>query len=123
MAACRESYGDAEGVLCHLGNVDVPLKAVLAGPADLDHLEVHGPASEIEKLKPALGPLGAQFFVTGWGFRNATPLQATEEEKLKEPLAEEKLPQPVEPPAKKGGLWGAKKKGLLAVAAQKQAET
>merc|ERR1712159_174596 len=41
VASCRESYGDAEGVLCHLGNVDVPLKAVLAGPADLDHLEVH----------------------------------------------------------------------------------
>jgi len=72
MASCRESYGDAEGVLLHLGNVDVPLKAVLDGPADLDHLEVHGPATEIEKLKPALGPLGAQFFVTGWGFRNAT---------------------------------------------------
>jgi len=72
MASCRESYGDAEGVLLHLGNVDVPLKAVLDGPADLDHLEVHGPATELEKLKPALGPLGAQFFVTGWGFRNAT---------------------------------------------------
>merc|ERR1712159_76448 len=70
--AYAATKGAAEAVLLHLGNVDVPLKAVLDGPADLDHLEVHGPATEIEKLKPALGPLGAQFFVTGWGFRNAT---------------------------------------------------
>jgi hypothetical protein len=71
MASCRESYGDAAGILCHLGNVDGPLKAALDGPSDLDRLEVHGPAAELEKLKEALGPLGAQFFVTGWGFRNA----------------------------------------------------
>jgi hypothetical protein len=71
VASCRESYGDAEGILLHLKNVDVPLKAVLNGPADLLRLEVHAPASEIEKLKPALEPLGCQFFTTGWGFRNA----------------------------------------------------
>jgi hypothetical protein len=71
VASCRESYGDAEGILLHLKNVDVPLKAVLNGPADLLRLEVHAPASEIEKLKPALEPLGCQFFTTRWGFRNA----------------------------------------------------
>jgi len=72
MASCREAYGDAEGILLHLKNVDGPLNAVLNGPAELDHIEVHGPAAEVEKLQPALGPLGAQFFTTGWGFRNAT---------------------------------------------------
>merc|ERR1711988_985700 len=72
MASCRESYGDAEGVLKHLENVGAALNAVLDGPAELDHLEVHGPAEELAKLKPALEPLGAEFFVTGWGFRNAT---------------------------------------------------
>jgi len=71
VASCRESYGDAEGILLHLKNVDTPLKAVLDGPAELLRLEVHAPASEIEKLKPALAPLGCQFFTTGWGFRNA----------------------------------------------------
>merc|ERR1711998_28066 len=58
MASCRESYGDAEGVLTHLKNVKVPLDAVLDGPAELEHLEVHGPAEELAKLKPTLEPLG-----------------------------------------------------------------
>lgn len=71
VASCRESYADAEGILLHLKNVDSPLKAVLAGPAELSRLEVHAPASEIEKLKPALEPLDCQFFTIGWGFRNA----------------------------------------------------
>jgi len=70
VASCRESYGDAEGILLHLTNVDAPLKAVLDGPAELLRLELHAPATEIEKLKPALGPLGCQFFTTEWGFRN-----------------------------------------------------
>ena len=73
VASCRESYGDAEGVLTHLGNVDAPLKGVLAGPADLLRLEVHGPQSECDKLKEALSPLGCVFYVTEWGFRNAYP--------------------------------------------------
>lgn len=71
VASCRESYSDADGILLHLQNVDVPLKSVLDGPSDLLRLEVHGPASEVEKLKPALSPLGCHFFVTEWGFRNA----------------------------------------------------
>jgi len=73
VASCRESYGDADGVLTHLGNVDTPLNAVLDGPADLARLEVHGPQSECDKLKEALGPLGCVFYVTEWGFRNEYP--------------------------------------------------
>merc|ERR1711998_678368 len=69
-ASCRESYGDAEGILLHLKNVDTPLNAVLNGPADLMRLEVHGPKAECDKLQKALGPLGCQFFYTEWGFRN-----------------------------------------------------
>merc|ERR1711959_60409 len=71
VAPGRESYGDADGILLHLKNVETPLKAVLNGPAELLRLEVHAPASEVEKLRPALEPLGCQFFTTGWGFRNA----------------------------------------------------
>jgi hypothetical protein len=73
VASCRESYGDADGVLTHLKNVDTPLKAVLNGPADLERLEVHGPRAENEKLKEALAPLGCVFYHTEWGFRNAVP--------------------------------------------------
>ena len=73
VASCRESYGDAEGVKTHLGNVDAPLKGVLDGPADLLRLEIHGPQSECDKLKEALSPLGCVFYVTEWGFRNAYP--------------------------------------------------
>mmetsp|Transcript_44066 Transcript_44066/g.104353 ORF Transcript_44066/g.104353 Transcript_44066/m.104353 type:complete len:250 (-) Transcript_44066:176-925(-) len=70
-ASCRESYGDADGILLHLKNVDGPFKACLA-VAELERLEVHGPPAELEKLKPALDPLGAQYFALEWGFRNAT---------------------------------------------------
>ena len=72
-ASCREAYGDAAGVLTHLANVDGPLKAVLDGPADLARLEVHGPQSEVHKLKEALSQLGCLFYVTDWGFRSAHP--------------------------------------------------
>ena len=71
VASCRESYGDAAGILTHLANVDTPLKAVLDGPAELMRLEVHGPKEENDKLKEALGPLGCVFYDTEWGFRNA----------------------------------------------------
>lgn len=70
-ALCREAYGDADGLLLHLKNVDTPLKAVLSDDVStLKRLEVHGPAAELAKLKEALGPLGAAFFETAWGFRN-----------------------------------------------------
>lgn len=71
VASCREAYGDADGILLHLKNVDSPLKAALDGPADLMRLEVHGPKAECEKLQEALGPLGCVFYHTEWGFRNA----------------------------------------------------
>jgi len=71
VASCRESYAVADGILLHLKNVDAPLKAVLNGPAELLRLEVHAPMSELDKLRPALEPLGCEFFATEWGFRNA----------------------------------------------------
>eukprot|EP00658_Telonema_sp_P-2_P079947 TRINITY_DN7869_c0_g1_i2.p1 TRINITY_DN7869_c0_g1~~TRINITY_DN7869_c0_g1_i2.p1 ORF type:complete len:385 (+),score=132.37 TRINITY_DN7869_c0_g1_i2:67-1221(+) len=72
-ASCREAYGDADGVLLHLQNVGVPLGAVVAedGPSTLQKLELHGPAAELDKLKPTFDPLGAEYFCTEWGFRNA----------------------------------------------------
>merc|ERR1712217_725162 len=73
-------YAAAEGILLHLKNVDVSLKAVLEVPAELLRLEVHGPADELDKLKPALSPLGCQFFATEWGFRSKVPRALSSEE-------------------------------------------
>lgn len=65
---CREGYKNAEGVLAHLSDVKEPLdKAVaLAGEGGLQ-LSVMGPASELEKLKEAMGPLGTKFWETDEG--------------------------------------------------------
>jgi quinol monooxygenase YgiN len=74
-ASCRESYGDADGVLAHLNNVGEPLGAAIKegdGPATILRLELHGPKDQLEKLKPTFDPLGTVYFETGWGFRNAT---------------------------------------------------
>ena len=67
-ALCREAYEDAEGVLNHLQRVDAELKAFTAeGCAKLDRLEIHGPASELEKLKEPLKGVNPVYFVTQAG--------------------------------------------------------
>ena len=68
---CREGYKDAAGLLKHLGNVDVPLKKALE-IADIIALEVHGPASELEKLKEPLAAFNPDYYpISGSGFRAA----------------------------------------------------
>jgi quinol monooxygenase YgiN len=59
---CREAYTDAEGLLTHLENVGALLAEALK-IADLTRLEVHGPASEIEKLRAPLAHLKPAWFV------------------------------------------------------------
>jgi quinol monooxygenase YgiN len=58
---CREAYVDAEGLVAHLQNVDAVLKEALK-IADLIRLEVHGPASELDKLREPLAGLKPAFF-------------------------------------------------------------
>jgi quinol monooxygenase YgiN len=58
---CREGYADAEGLLAHLDNVAAPLAEALK-IADLVRLEVHGPASELEKLRGPLAALKPDWF-------------------------------------------------------------
>jgi hypothetical protein len=65
---CREGYQDAEGVLAHLDNVGDLFGAALQ-IADLTRLEVHAPASEVEKLREPLSGLNPQFFTLVTGFR------------------------------------------------------
>jgi quinol monooxygenase YgiN len=59
---CREGYADADGLLAHLENIGALLAEALK-IADLTRLEVHGPASELEKLKEPLAHLNPAWFV------------------------------------------------------------
>jgi hypothetical protein len=52
----REAYVDAEGLLEHLTSVGPMMQEPLT-IADLTRLEVHGPATELDKLKDRLTPL------------------------------------------------------------------
>ena len=63
---CREGYTDAEGVLAHLENVGPQLAALLK-IADLIRIEIHGPASELEKLKGPLAQLNPAWFACECG--------------------------------------------------------
>ncbi len=58
---CREGYRDAGALPAHLQNVDVLLKEALK-IADLERLEVHCPAAELEKLKQPLADLKPFWF-------------------------------------------------------------
>ncbi len=68
-AHCREGYADAVGCLAHLKNVE-PLLKESAKFADLTRLEIHGPESELAKLRGPLADLKPQYFVLEFGFRN-----------------------------------------------------
>jgi quinol monooxygenase YgiN len=65
---CREAYVGAEGLLAHLENV-----GALLGPlmklADVQRVEVHGPAGELEKLKAPLEGLKPQWFTYLFGVK------------------------------------------------------
>ncbi len=67
-AHCREGYKSAAGILKHLENVDELLQQALK-IADLDLLEVHGPASEVAALQEPLKGLKPTFFTMETGFR------------------------------------------------------
>ena len=58
---CREAYADAEGVLAHLENVGPELGEMLK-LADLTRIELHGPASELDKLRGPLAKLNPAWF-------------------------------------------------------------
>ena len=60
---CHEAYEDAEDLLSHLENVGVLLAEAMK-MADLTHIEVHGPAAELEKLKKPLAHLNPAWWFT-----------------------------------------------------------
>lgn len=66
---CREGYTDADGLLEHLDNVE-ELLSKLQTLASLTRCEVHGPSSELDKLKGPLKEMNPSFFAIECGFRN-----------------------------------------------------
>lgn len=65
---CREGYTNAEGLLFHINNVgDLIEKAMSI--SETIRLEIHGPASELEKLKGPLAELPAEYYTLESGFR------------------------------------------------------
>lgn len=68
LAHCREGYADGEGLLAHLENVGPLLQEALQ-LAELTRLEIHGPASELEKLRAPLAGFNPTFFTLEYGFR------------------------------------------------------
>ena len=67
-AHCREGYEDADALLFHLDNVGALLEEALK-IADLTRLEVHGPESELARLREPMAELNPQFFTLELGFR------------------------------------------------------
>ena len=63
---CREAYQDAEGVQAHLENVGALLGELLK-IADLTRIELHGPAPELEKLKPVFAEMNPEYFTCECG--------------------------------------------------------
>ena len=59
---CREAYLDGAAVNKHLENVGSCIGELLAeGVAKLDTIAIHGPAAELEKVKPGTEKLGTCF--------------------------------------------------------------
>jgi quinol monooxygenase YgiN len=70
VAFCREAYVDAEAVLAHVQTVGA-LLVEAAKISDMIRLEIHGPESEIAKLRGPAASLNPQFFVVECGFRKS----------------------------------------------------
>ncbi|ESP90243.1 MULTISPECIES: putative quinol monooxygenase [Pseudoalteromonas] len=65
---CQECYEDAEGVLAHLQNID-ELNRQAMHLATIFRYEVHGPKSELDKLRGPLAFLNPIYYETRCGFR------------------------------------------------------
>lgn len=63
---CREAYTTGAAALAHLDSVG-PLLGQMLELADLTRLEIHGPAAELEVMKPTLSGLNPTWFTTACG--------------------------------------------------------
>jgi quinol monooxygenase YgiN len=69
LAHCREGYANAESMLLHIQSVRPIIEEALK-ISDLARLEVHGPETELAKLRGPLAQLKPQFFTLEYGFRH-----------------------------------------------------
>jgi len=65
---CREGYKDAEAVLAHIQNVGA-LLGEFGKVTELLRFEIHGPESELARLRGPLADLKPQYFTLEYGFR------------------------------------------------------
>ena len=65
---CREGYKNAEALLYHIDNVSDLLERATQ-LAELSRMEIHGPKSELEKLRGPLEQLTPKYFELEYGFR------------------------------------------------------
>ncbi len=65
---CREGYEDADGLLAHVDNVGALLEEAVT-IADVERLEIHGPAEELAKIRERLSHLDVEYFTLEHGFR------------------------------------------------------
>jgi quinol monooxygenase YgiN len=63
---CREAYTSGAAALAHLTTVG-PLLEQMLSMADLTRLEIHGPAAELELMKPVLAGLNPAWFELACG--------------------------------------------------------
>ena len=65
LAFCRQGYESAEGVMTHLEHIDHSMLRI----SELLRLEVHGPETELAKLKEPLSQYSPEYFTLAFGFR------------------------------------------------------
>ncbi len=68
-AFCREAYVDAHAALFHLDNVGALIQEALKY-AELERLEIHGSADQLEILQEKVAALNPTLFTLEKGFRH-----------------------------------------------------
>ena len=63
---CREAYKDADAIMAHLENCGPALGEFLK-VAELIRIELHGPATELEKIKEAFADFNPDYYVSECG--------------------------------------------------------
>lgn len=67
---CREGYRDGDAANAHLKNVGTCLGELVAeGVAKLNSIAIHGPAAELEKVKPGTEKFGTKYYAIHSGFQ------------------------------------------------------
>ena len=68
LAFCREGYKNADAALAHLQNVGA-LLGEMPSLTDFVRIEVHGPDTELAKLRGPLADFKPEYFTLEYGFR------------------------------------------------------